>query len=411
MTIDFRCENCGKMLSVDDQHGNAVRCPHCRKKVTVPEGLAGLPRPHVPPNARAAYPPVVPGGQAQGQAEGRQGRQGQQGEEEPAEEGQAVMGAMATIMPWVISVFLHVGVCLVMLFFVMAVVDAKAPIDINVPDAALNLDNPGGVMNPKTETASKSQNERRTVVKRYTKREEQVDKGKTEKTIELLAASSDGAHGGAADLGLTASDAAGGPKSRFFGSGGNAGYHIVYVVDRSGSMHTTFQEVQNEMLKSISKLQARQDFSIILFADNQFIEGPQKRLVSAELVNKIAANNFLKDITASSTTTVLPALKRAFQILKYADATKPGRLIYLLSDGDFAGISGGSEYTGADGRVLNGNEAAIQWLRDNNPKEEKKGLVHVNTFLYLSKDEEAKKVMETIAKENGGRFKLISADE
>ena len=405
MTIDFRCENCGKMLSVDDQPGNAVRCPHCRKKVTVPEGLAGLPRPHVPPNARPAT--AHPGGQGQGQADGRQD---EQDEEEPVE-GQAVMGAMATIMPWVISVFLHVGVCLVMLFFVMAVVNTKIPPDIIVPDAALNLDNPGGVMNPKTETVSKSQNERRTVVKRYTKREEQVDKGKTEKTIELLAASSDGAHGGAADLGLTASDAAGGPKSRFFGSGGNAGYHIVYVVDRSGSMAPTFQQVQNEMLKSISQLKQAQDFSIILFADNQCIEGPQKRLVSAELVNKIAANNFLKDITASSTTTVLPALKRAFQILKYADATKPGRLIYLLSDGDFAGISGGSEYTGADGRVLNGNEAAIQWLRDNNPKEEKKGLVHVNTFLYLSKDEEAKKVMETIAKENGGRFKLISADE
>jgi len=406
MTIDFRCENCGKLLSVDDQPGNAVRCPHCRKKVTVPEGLAGLPRPHVPPNARPATP-APSGGQGQGQADGRQG---QQDEEEPAEEGQAVMGAMATIMPWVISVFLHAGACMVMLFLVMVVADPKIPIDIIIPDAALNLDNPGGVMNPKTETASKSENERRTVVKRYTKREDQVDKGKTEKTIELLAASSEGAHGGAADLGLTASDAAGGPKSRFFGSGGNA-YHIVYVVDRSGSMAPTFQQVQNEMLKSISQLKQAQDFSIILFADNQFIEGPQKRLVSAELVNKIAANNFLKDITASSTTTVLPALKRAFQLLKYAEASKPGRLVYLLSDGDFAGISGGSEYTGADGRVLNGNEAAIQWLRDNNPKDEKKGLVHVNTFLYLSKDEEARKVMETIAKENGGRFKLISADE
>jgi DNA-directed RNA polymerase subunit RPC12/RpoP/Mg-chelatase subunit ChlD len=407
MTIDFRCENCGKMLSVDDQPGNAVRCPHCRKKVTVPEGLAGLPRPHVPPNARPATA-APSGGQAQGQDDGRQD---EQDEEEPVE-GQAVMGAMATIMPWVISVFLHVGVCLIMLFFVMAVVDPKIPIDIIVPDAALNLDTPGGVMDPKTDTASKSQNERRTVVKRYTKREDQVDKGKTEKTIELLAASSEGAHGGAADLGLTASDAAGGPRSRFFGSGGNA-YHIVYVVDRSGSMamSSAFELVKIEMLKSISQLKQAQDFSIILFADNQCIEGPQKRLVSAELVNKIAANNFLKDITASSTTTVLPALKRAFQLLKYAEASKPGRLVYLLSDGDFAGISGGSEYTGADGRVLNGNEAAIQWLRDNNPKDEKKGLVHVNTFLYLSKDEEARKVMETIAKENGGRFKLISADE
>jgi len=35
----------------------------------------------------------------------------------------------------------------------------------------------------------------------------------------------------------------------------------------------------------------------------------------------------------------------------------------------------------------------------------------VNTFLYRSKDSEAIKVMETIAKDNGGRFKQISGDE
>ena len=103
---------------------------------------------------------------------------------------------------------------------------------------------------------------------------------------------------------------------------------------------------------------------------------------------------------------VLPALKRAFQLLKYSDPRRPGRLIYLLSDGDFAGISGGSTYKGLDG-----NEAVVQWLRDNNPKQEAKGLVHVNTFLYLNKDAEAIKVMKTIKEENGGRFKLISRDE
>jgi len=402
MTVDFRCENCGKMLSVDDQPGSAVRCPHCRKKVTVPEGLAALPRPHVPPNVGHAGPHS--GGQVQGQANGEQGEEGAQ------EESQAVMGAMATIMPWVISVFLHLGLFLVMLFFVMVVVNNKIPPEIIIPDAALSLDSPGGVMDPKTATVSKSEADRRTVVKRYTKREDQVDKGKTEQTVQLLAASADGAHGGAADLGLTNQDAAGGPKSRFFGSGGNA-YHIVYVVDRSGSMAPTFEQVRIEMLKSISKLQRGQDFTIILFAENQCIEGPEKRLVLAELEYKLKANNFLKDITASGQTTVLPALKRAFQILKYADASKPGRLVYLLSDGDFAGMSGGSTYTGADGRALNGNEAVVQWLRDNNPKDEKKGLVHVNTFLYLNKDEDAMKVMDTVAKENGGRFKLISTDE
>jgi hypothetical protein len=176
-------------------------------------------------------------------------------------------------------------------------------------------------------------------------------------------------------------------------------------------MAPTFEHVRLEILKSISRLQPEQDFTIILFADNQFIEGPQKRLVSADLANKLAVNNFLKDITATGSTTVLPALKRAFQVLKQAAANKPGRVIYLLSDGDFAGMSGGSQYKATDGRVLNGNEAVIQWLRENNPKDEKTGRVRVNTILYLNKDEDAIKVMDTIAKENAGRFKLIPSDE
>ncbi len=393
MAVDFRCENCGKLLSVDEQPGNAVRCPHCRKKVTVPAGLAALPRPHVPPNAT---PPPPQGASPDGQ---------QEGELEEEVEGEAVIGAMASIMPWVISVFLHLGVFLIMLFFVMVAVDTEIPTTVVIPDAALNLDNPGGVMHPKTETVSKSQNERRTVVKRYTKRDDQVDKGKTEQTVQLLAASADGASGGAAELGLTNSDAAGGPRSRFFGSGGNA-YHIVFVIDRSGSMAVTFQEVQHEMIKAIAKLQAVQDFTIIFFSENEYIEGPQKSLVSAEMQNKLAATKFLKDVTSSGATIVLPALKRAFQILKYADPRRPGRLIYLLSDGDFAGMSGGSTYKG-----VSGNAAVVQWLQDNNPKEEAKGLVHVNTFLYRSKDSEAVKVMDAIAKENGGRFKQISGDE
>jgi len=213
---------------------------------------------------------------------------------------------------------------------------------------------------------------------------------------------------GKLDLGEEDSNSA--PPSKFFDSAANA-HHIVYVVDRSGSMAPTFEQVRIEILKSINKLQPEQDFTIVLFGDGSFIEGPQKRLVSGDLANKLAANNFLRDIIASGSTTVLPALKRAFQILKSADASKPGRVIYLLSDGDFAGMSGGSTYTAADGRVLNGNEAVIQWLRDNNPKEEEKGLIHVFTFLYGNTDEDARKVMETIAKDSGGRFKLIISDE
>jgi len=395
MAVDFRCENCGKMLSIDAEPGTLARCPHCRKKVTVPAGLASLPRPHVPPNAAPPPPPQYQGQQPPGE----------EGEEEPVE-GEAVMGAMAMIMPWVISVFLHLGLFLIMLFFVMVVVNDKIPESVIVPDAVLNERNPGGVMNPKTQQLSKSHNERRTVVKRYSKREERVDKGKTEKTVELLAPSADGAKGGAAELGLTNSDSRGGPRSRFFGSGGNA-YHIIYVVDRSGSMAPTFDEVRNEMLKSISRLKPVQDFAIVLFSDNKYVEGPAKRMVSADLQFKLAANDFLKKITPSGQTTVLPALQRAFTLFKYADQSRPGNLVYLLSDGDFAGITGGSVYVAEDGRQLNGNPAVIAWLQDNNKAKK----VYVNTFLYHSKDATAIKVMQQVAQQNGGRFKQISSDE
>jgi len=396
MAVEFRCENCGKMLSVDAAPGSLVKCPHCRKKVTVPEALASLPRPHVPPNATpsATRPQAPP----------------PQGDEEEAEEpveSDAVMGAMAMIMPWVISVFLHLGLFLIMLFLVMVStgrgVEGK---NVVIPDAVLNPLRPGGVMDPRTKTLSRSQNEKRTVVKRYTKREDRVDKGKTEKTVELLAPSADGAKGGAAELGLTNSDSRGGPRSRFFGSGGNA-YHIVYVVDRSGSMAPTFDEVRIEMLKSISRLQPVQDFDIILFAENKVIEGPRHRMVPADQTNKLDAVRFMNAQRPAGQTTALPALKRAFTVLKYADNRKPGKLIYLLTDALFEGMTGGSVYQTPDGKSLHGHEAVITWLRDNN----KDKTVYINTFLYESKEDTAVKVMKQIALEHGGRFKQISADE
>ena len=60
-----------------------------------------------------------------------------------------------------------------------------------------------------------------------------------------------------------------------------------------------------------------------------------------------------------------------------------------------------------DGKTLNGNEAVVQWLRDNNTKKD----VYINTFLYREKDLTAVKVMQVVAAENGGRYKFISPDE
>ena len=55
MAIEFRCEQCGKLLSVDAEPESRVKCPYCKAKVVVPAGLASLPTPQVPGGPPPAY--------------------------------------------------------------------------------------------------------------------------------------------------------------------------------------------------------------------------------------------------------------------------------------------------------------------------------------------------------------------
>ncbi len=99
------------------------------------------------------------------------------------------------------------------------------------------------------------------------------------------------------------------------------------------------------------------------------------------------------------------ALKRAFEVFEEVD-DKRGKVLLLMTDGGFAGVSGGSRYKG-----MKGNEAVLKWLADNN----KNGEVTIKTFLYDNGRGEvraAKEVMDRIAREHGsGRAKLIIPDE
>ena len=61
------------------------------------------------------------------------------------------------------------------------------------------------------------------------------------------------------------------------------------------------------------------------------------------------------------------------------------------------------------GKTLCGNEAVVQWLRDNNKGPD--GAVPIHTFLYLSRETSAVQVLRTIARDSGGTYKHISADD
>jgi len=378
MAVDFRCENCGKLLSLDAEPGSMVECPHCRNKLTVPEGLASLPRPHVPPNAAPAgdRQDTAPPGEA---------------DAEPEDGAEGLMTVMAAAMPWVVSVFFHLGLGLILALVTMIVLESYIPDSVTVPDMDFS-ENPGGVMNPGERNPDQQAQQPKPTDRRHHSRRESAipaDTGKTDKKIELIGVGAGGMSGGAlAKFGLDVGGSGSGPRSSFFGSGGNA-HHIVFVVDRSGSMVDTFDYVRKEMLRSISRLRPPQDFHVILFAEGPPIENAPKRLVPAEFVYKEQVAEFLQSARAQGQTDPIPALRRAFATLAKANRL-PGKLIYLLTDG-----------------VFPDNQKVISEIRAANPGT--KALI--NTYLYGSRPPEAEDVMKQIADQNGGRYRYVSPDE
>jgi len=324
MAVEFRCEKCGKLLSVDAQPDSKIKCPYCKAKVVVPAGVASLPRPQVP--GAVSSPPV-----AQGQAQqAEQAEQSSEGEE-------TVMGVMAAAMPWLISVFLHAGLLVILAFITIMMFMPEAPVEYNATSDLLS-DNPGGQLNPgQMNREMQAHSLQRINQRRWSKRDSQIPMaamGKTNSRIQVFGIGGASAGGGSADFGLTTGGSGAGPKSRFFGTGGSA-YHIVYVVDRSGSMIETFDEVRAEMKRSILQLSPAQAFHVIFFSSGVPKENPPRRLVYATQENKRAALRYLDKIQPHGQTDPIPALERAFAVLKNRPNRKRGMLIYLLTDGEF----------------------------------------------------------------------------
>jgi hypothetical protein len=374
------------MLKLEAEPGGRVRCPNCRGWTKVPALLGQLPHPHVPPEADARTVPIAV-------------------KDETEEAGPVALAAIGAGMPWVISAIMHVGVFLIMLFIVL--ITAPPPVREQGTEIFLPPSPAGPKWKIKDPAAGSSQAaaQRTQPVNVPPWRDPTISPGPSDRVVVLVDPGAgrspkgrdlrDGKRPGGGIYGLEPGpDEGGGVKN------------IVYVVDRSGSMARTFEAVKGEMVRSISRLMPEQMFHVVLFGDGKTIEGPGRGLVEAALENRLAAGEFLHDKQASGTTTALVALQRAFAVLASLPA-RESKAIYLISDGDFSGVSGGSQYRAADGRTLGGNEAVLQWLAENNkgPK------VYIHTVLLHSTDETAMRVLKAIAQSNGGRFKYISPDE
>jgi len=174
---------------------------------------------------------------------------------------------------------------------------------------------------------------------------------------------------------------------------------VIFVVDRSGSVAPVFQEEIHYQLSLIGQLKPTQKFHVIVFSEGHLMQAPRLYPVDADDKAKAVATKFLRELTASGATIALPALQRAERMFRYANAPKGSKMVVLLSDGDFEGISGGSTYKPRDGRALKGNDAILQWLRDHN----KDGLFRLHT-ISTGTSEEGREILKAIASENGGKY-------
>lgn len=310
-------------------------------------------------------------------------------EEHP--ESSQFMLLMAGAMPWVISLLFHVGVFLILIFIVTIVMHTAESEELIVADANWS-ENPGGQMSTTPVNTQVSDQATQKTETEYTPNESvNADANITDKPRDVFALG--GSSGGsAADLGLEDTGTGQGPESTFLGTKGGNARNVVFVIDRSGSMVSTFDNLRMEMVRSISELSdTEQAFHIILFAQGNPIElaiDGRKMLQPASLPNQKAAAAFLQEVQPFGSTDPIPALKRAFAVLR--EARRKGKLIYLLTDGRFTD-----------------NEAVFRLISQMNSDKS----VLINTFLYGQRPPEAVEAMERIADENGGKYTFVSTEE
>jgi hypothetical protein len=166
------------------------------------------------------------------------------------------------------------------------------------------------------------------------------------------------------------------------------GRRICYVVDCSGSMRGLWKRVQEELVDSIGKLQQDYYFCVIVFGGGSILESGGGKMVRATEQAKKEAYEFIAAVGPRGGTNASDALERAIMI---KDRTGVGAsAIYFLTDG--------FELSEQDGSRFAHKVATIH--RSFAPK------TQINTIGFWCTEQDGK-VLETIAKESGGKFVMV----
>ncbi len=166
------------------------------------------------------------------------------------------------------------------------------------------------------------------------------------------------------------------------------GRRICYVVDCSGSMRGLWNRVREELIDSIEKLPQDYYFCVIVFGGGSILETGGGKMVRAAEQAKQEAYEFIAAVGPRGATNAEDALERAIMI---KDRTGVGAsAIYFLTDG--------FELSEQDGSRFAHKVATIH--RSFAPK------TQINTIGFWCTEQDGK-VLETIAKESGGKFVMV----
>lgn len=358
--MEFRCDNCGAMLKVEHDQ-TKIKCYHCKRKVKIPEILLSLPEPQIVEIKYIEY--------------------------------DQNKHSLTKVIPWMLSILFHLGIILITLFFIMFTTTNKVKeeevtrpkfANVSIIPFPMNFDFklPKGTEEDKTKKKDFF-NEKR--IDDNIKIEENKKKNEfiigRSKSIIFGPENKDGKviffGGGEDDIGV------GHKKGEDKKSGGGAN-NIVYVIDRSGSMTESFDSVRREMIISIGRLKQHHNFNVILFNKGNNPKVLSPILLSATINSKIRVADFLDETIPEGQTNPIPALEKAFNVLKYSK--KDGKLIFLLTDGNFPD-----------------NNLVLEKVRYLNKNKD----IVINTYLYGNQIDEAEKVLKIIAEENNGIYRFV----
>jgi len=387
MQTTLICPACGKTIAIElfGPSESPQTCPECCQPVDIPEGIATLPTPQIPESSAPERTAALQAGPEEAYAD----------EGSPDEDAQDTPEHVsARALPWLVSTTIHAAIALLLTVLVAVTLqsetDAETFIPPNVgPDAEMPK-----IFEELIAECDSDATEVKPTDKRFTD-EPQGDvigdgvEGEENPNVYGVAGlAGDGEPGLGDGTGVGS-----GPRGRRVFN--NEADCVVYVIDRSGSMHGTFDDIEYELRRSISSLRydpaegVKQQFYVVLFADGGAIELSGRKMMNATDENKIKILNALEEIEPQGKTDPIPALKRAFGALRGVGRDKICS-IELLTDGSFPD-----------------NAAALEAIDEFNDSRR----VRINTVLYGSRPREAEDVLTQIAERNGGRYKYVSPDE